>query len=272
VWIAEGTSAAHSARVPVFGGNILESRYYSRTDNRYLTVGEADPSYPSLANTGRWSGVKFFFAVRVDPGDARVVARLTDQMPLLLEKKIGEGSVLLFTSGLDNLTSDFPLHPAFVPFVEQTALYLSGTQRRSGSRVVDSFLELRSSKEQAVSVEVIDPDGHRPLSLNEATSAQTYQLTRAGFYELKLASGRHDVIGVNADRRESNLDVIPDDVLSLWRGSSSAETAQAAAGGPAQEPSRPYSIWWYIMVLVLAAAVAESLLANQYLGVQQEDS
>ena len=24
VWIAEGTSAAHSARVPVFGGNILD--------------------------------------------------------------------------------------------------------------------------------------------------------------------------------------------------------------------------------------------------------
>jgi len=115
--------------------------------------------------------------------------------------------VLLFTSGLDNLTNDFPLHPIFVPFVEQTARYLSGTQSRSGARVADSFLELRSSKEQSVSVEVIDPDGHRPLSLKEASSAQTYQLTRAGFYELQLANGRHDVIGVNADRRESNLDV-----------------------------------------------------------------
>ena len=271
VWIAEGASAAHSAHVPVFGGNILESRYYSRTGDRFLTVGEADPSHPSIANTDRWSGVKFYFAVRVDPGDARVAARLTDQMPLLLEKKMGEGSVLLFTSGLDNLTNDFPLHPVFVPFVEQTALYLSGTQRRSGSRVVDSYLELRSSKERTVSVEVVDPDGRRPLSLKDAGSAQTYQLTRAGFYELKLANGRHDVIGVNADRRESNLEIIPDDVLALWRGSPNAEAAQGAAGGPAKEETRPYSIWWYIMVLVLAAAIAESLLADQYLGVQQED-
>jgi hypothetical protein len=271
VWIAAGTSAARSARIPVFGGNILESRNYSRTGDRFLSVGEADPSYPSVAKADRWSGVKFYFAVRVDPGDSRVVARLTDQTPLLLEKKIGEGGVLLFTSGLDNLTNDFPLHPIFVPFVEQTARYLSGTQSRSGSRVVDSYLELRSSKEQSVSVEVIDPDGHRPLSLKEAASAQTYQLKRAGFYELQLANGRHDVIGVNADRRESNLDVIPDDVLSLWRGNPGAGVAQAAAAGQTQEQTRPYSVWWYIMLLVLAAAVAESMLANQYLGVQQQE-
>jgi hypothetical protein len=271
VWVAAGTSASHSTRIPVFGGNILESRNYSRTGERFLSVGDADPSYPSVAKADRWSGVKFYFAVRVDPGDARVAARLTDQTPLLLEKKMGEGNVLLFTSGLDNLTNDFPLHPIFVPFVEQTARYLSGTQSRSGARVVDSFLELRSSKEQSVSVEVIDPDGHRPLSLKEASSAQTYQLTRAGFYELQLANGRHDVIGVNADRRESNLDVIPDDTLSLWRGNPGGGAAQVAAAGQTQEQTKPYSVWWYIMILVLAAAVAESLLANQYLGVQQQE-
>jgi hypothetical protein len=271
VWIAIGTSASHSTRIPVFGGNILESRYYSRTNDRFLSVGEADPSYPSVAKADHWSGVKFYFAVRVDPGDARVAVRLTDQMPVLLEKKIGEGSVLLFTSGLDNLTNDFPLHPIFVPFVEQTARYLSGTQNRSGARIVDSFLELRSSKEQSVSVEVIDPEGHRPLSLKEASSEQTYQLTRAGFYELQLANGRHDVIGVNPDRRESILDVIPDETLALWRGNSGGGARQAAAAGHTQEQTKPFSVWWYIMILVLAAAVAESLLADQYLGVQQQE-
>jgi hypothetical protein len=267
----EGASAAHSNHIPIFGGNILESRYYSRTSDLFLNVAEADPSHPSVEKADHWSGVKFYFAARVDPGNSRVIARLTDGTPVLLEKKIGEGTVLLFTSGFDNLTNDFPLRPIFVPFVEQTALYLSGTQLRSGSRLVDSFLELRSSKEQAVSVEVIDPEGHRPLSLQEASSAQTYQLTQAGFYELKLANGRHDVIGVNADRRESNLEVIPEDALSLWRGNSGTGAAQAAGTGPAQEETRPYSLWWYIMLLVLAAAIAESLLADQYLGTQQQE-
>ena len=272
VWIAEGTSAAHSTRVPVFGGNVLDSHDYSRTGDRYLNVADADPSYPSVEKADHWSGVKFYFAVKVDPGNARVIAHLTDGTPLLLEKKIGEGSVLLFASGLDNLTNDFPLHPIFVPFVEQTALYLSGIQQRSGSRVVDSFLELRSSKEQSVGVEVIDPQGRRPLSLKEATSAQTYQLTSAGFYELQLASGRHDVVGVNPDRRESNLEVIPDDTLALWRGNSGEPSAQAGtAGGTAQEQTQPYRLWWYIMLLVLAAAIAESLLANRYLRASQQE-
>jgi hypothetical protein len=270
VWIAIGTSAAHSARIPVFGGNILESRYYSRTNDRFLSVGEADPSYPSVAKADHWSGVKFYFAVRVDPGDARVAVRLTDQMPVLLEKKMGEGSVLLFTSGLDNLANDFPLHPIFVPFVEQTARYLSGTENRSGARTVDSFLELRSSKEQSVSVEVVDPDGHRPLSLKEASSAETYQLTRAGFYELQLANGRHDVLGVNPERGESNLDVIPDETLALWRGGSGG-AAQSAAASQTEAQTKPFSVWWYIMILVLVTALAESLVANRYLGVQQQE-
>ena len=43
-----------------------------------------------------------------------------------MEKQIGEGHVLLFASGLDNLTNDLPLHPAFVAFVDQTARYLPG--------------------------------------------------------------------------------------------------------------------------------------------------
>ena len=272
VWIAEGTAASHSARVPVFGGNILDSHDYSRTSDRYLNVADADPSYPSVEKADRWSGAKFYFAVKVDPGDARVVAHLTDGTPLLMEKKMGEGKVLLFASGLDNLTNDFPLHPIFVPFVEQTALYLSGTERRSGARVVDSFLELRSSKEQSVGVEVIDPQGRRPLSLKDSTSAQTYQLTSAGFYELKLANGRHDVIGVNPDRRESNLEVIPEETLALWRGNAGAgEAAQSAAGSAAEEQTQPYRLWWYIMLLVLAAAIAESLLADRYLGTQQQE-
>ena len=66
--------------------------------------------------------VKFFYALDVDPGDARVIVRLGDQTPLLLEKRIGEGRVVLLTSGLDNLTNDFPLHPAFVPFIDGSVL------------------------------------------------------------------------------------------------------------------------------------------------------
>jgi hypothetical protein len=271
VLIAVGTSAARRPRIPVTGDAIVESHNYSRDAARFLTVGEADPSYPSIEKANRWAGVRFYFAVRVNPENYRVAARLTDQTPLLLEKKIGEGRVLLLATGLDNLTNDFPLHPAFVPMVEQTARYLSGIERRTGSNVVDSFLDLRTAKETAVSVEVIDPAGQRPLSLNEATTAQSFQVTQTGFYELHLASGRHDMVGVNADRRESDLDVIPADVIALWRGNSAPDLQQAQVGGAIQESTRAYGLWWYLILGMLAVALVESLVASRYLGTQREE-
>jgi hypothetical protein len=271
VFIAAGTSTAHHPNIPIFGDTITDSRYYSREGARFQTVGETDPSYPSLEKANRWAGVKFYFAVRVAGNNARVAARLTDQTPLLLEKKIGEGRVLLFTSGLDNLTNDFPLHPVFIPFIDQTARYLAGMETRAGSRIVDSFLELRTAKEQSVGVEVVDPDGKRPLSLKEATAAQSFQLTRAGFYQLRLANGRQDLIGVNADRRESDLDVIPKDVLALWTGNTGNEAQEASSGTVAQDQKKPYSLWWYAVLLLLLATVAESLLSSQYLTMSREE-
>jgi hypothetical protein len=271
VLIAAGTNAGRTGRIPVFGDRILDSHYYSRDSGGYLTVGDSDPSHPSTAKSARWAGVKFYYATIVDASNSRVVARLTDQTPVLLDKKIGEGRVLLLASGLDNLTNDFPLNPVFVPFVEQTARYLSSTESRSGSRLVDSYLELRTAKEQADGVEVVDPNGRRPLSLKEATTAQSYHLTQVGFYQLRLANGRQDVIGVNSDRRESNLDVIPDETLALWRGNTSSAAEQASAAGQSQQKDQPYSLWWYLMLLVLGAAIAESLLASRYLGTQREE-
>ena len=271
VLIAAGTSAAHRSRVPLFGAAILAAHSYLEDGARFTGVGEADTSYPSMQGSQGWAGIRFYYAVAVDASNSRVIVKLSDQTPLLLERKIGEGRALLFASGFDNLTNDFPSEPLFVPFVKQTARYLSGTEDRNGSRVVDSFLELRTAKDQAVSVEVIDPAGRRPLSIEQATSAQSYQLTRAGFYEVRLANGRENLVGVNADRRESNLEPIPDDVLSLWRGTGGGVQRAAAAGGPS-EPAKPSSIWWYAILLVLVAALAESFLAARYLTTQAEES
>jgi hypothetical protein len=237
-----------------------------------MTVGSADSSFPGVAKADGWAGVKFFYALNVDPGDARVIVRLGDQTPLLLEKRMGEGRVLLLTSGLDNLTNDFPVQPAFVPFIEQTARYLAGSERQGGSRLVGEFLDLRNAREQGQGVEVTDPEGKRPLTLKEAASAQSFLLTEAGYYQLRLANGRQNLIGVNSDAKESNLDVIPDDVMSLWQGNGGQTSQQASTPGSAPPRKTPQSLWWYVMLLLLAAAIAESALASRYLGTQREES
>jgi len=272
--IAAGTSAGGRLQIPIFGTKILEPRDYSRVPDHYMAVGSSDSSYPAVAKAGGWAGVRFFYALNVDPGDARVIVRLGDQTPLLLEIRIGEGRVALFTSGLDNLTNDFPLSPAFVPFIEQSARYLAGSERKGGARPVDAYLELRNAKEQAQGVEITDPEGKRPLTLGQAASAQSFQLTEAGYYQIRLANGRQDEVGVNPDPKESNLDVIPDDVLALWKGKGgdASETASGQKAVPAAPNKTPQTFWWYVMLLLLAAAVAESVVASRYLGTQREES
>jgi hypothetical protein len=269
--IAAGTSAGARSAIPIFGAHIIETRDYSRVPDRYMAVGSADSSYPAVARAEGWAGVKFFYALNVDPGDSRVIVRLGDQTPLLMEKRIGEGRVVLFTSGLDNLTNDFPLHPAFVPFIEQTARYLAGSERQGGAFPVDAYLELRNAKEKGQGVEVTDPEGKRPLTLGEAASAQSFQLTEAGYYQLRLANGRQNEVAVNADPKESNLDVIPEDVLALWQGKGAQASQDAGAPNPTAPRKTPESLWWYIMLLVFASAVAESVLASRYLGTQREE-
>lgn len=272
--IAAGTSAGGRSQIPIFGSHIIEARDYNRIADRYMAVGSSDSSYPAVAKAAGWPGVKFYYALDVEPGDARVIVRLADQTPLLLEKRIGEGRIVLLTSGLDNLTNDFPLNPAFVPFIEQTARYLSGSQQQGGARPVDAYLELRNSRDQAQRVEITDPQGKRPLTLGEASSAQSFQLNEAGYYQIRFANGRQDEIAVNPDPKESNLDVIPSDVLALWQGSGNTEDASTGSPAPpaAAAPQRiPQSIWWYVMLFVLLAALGESAIASHYLGTLRDD-
>jgi hypothetical protein len=274
--IAAGTSAGGRSRIPIFDARIVETRDYNRLPERYMAVGSSDSSYPAVAKAAGWPGVKFFYALNVEPGDARVIVRLSDQTPLLLERRIGEGRVVLLTSGLDDVTNDFPLQPSFVPFIEQTARYLAGSERHGGARPVDAYLELRSAKDRAQGVEVTDPEGKRPLTLGEAASAQSFQLTEAGYYQLRLANGRQDVVGVNPDPKESNLDVIPADVLSLWQGKGGESSQEAAnlheGSGRSTLHKTPQSLWWYVLLLGFAFAFAESAVASRYLGTQREES
>jgi hypothetical protein len=273
VLIAAGTSAAHHARIPVFGGTFSDAHVYSR--NGYGVVGQTDLTHPVMNDAAGWTDLKIYYVAGVDANGARVIVRLTDQTPLLLEKQIGEGHVLLLASGLDNLTNDLPVRPAFVAFVDRTARYLSGSDSISGSRLVDSYVPLRTAAARtsapSAGVEIIGPDGHRALSLAEAASAQSFELTHAGFYQIRFANGRNALIGVNPDARESNLQPVANDLLQMW-GKGSATAAPSAATGYVQEKYTPHSVWWYVMLLVLVAAVAESIVASRYLGTQREEA
>jgi hypothetical protein len=260
-------SLANNGKVPVTGQKILETRYSGREGDRFQVAAWLDTSHPSIQKNDRWDDVKFLRAIRVDAGGARVVAKLTDQTPLLLDQQMGEGHVVVFASTFDNIDNDFPLHSSFVAFVDQTARYLARMDSGPPSVAVDAFAELRDSKEKGAAVDVVDPKGERALSLDEATKAQNIQFTMAGFYDIRRPNGRNELVAVNADRRESDLTPATPDTLSLWQNTANGT---AEAEGAAVGDRKPLSLWWYVMLAVLALTVAESLLGNRHLSVDSE--
>lgn len=275
VLIMVGSSAGRRGKLPVLGSNLGEPHLYARTGDS-LAVASLDTTFPALLENRGWTDARFDFAAAVDPAGARVVARLADNTPLLLDFPLGEGHVLVLASGLDNLTNDLPLTAAFVPFIDQATRYLSGTERLSGGRLVDDFIPLRTAPAtgaatSANSVDVVAPDGSRPISLAEAAHAQTLKLALAGFYQVRFANGRDGLIGVNPDPRESNLDVLPPDLLQLWSGSSTDSTASVSQSSTDASLVR-VNLWWYAMILVLAVALAESVVAGNYLGTPREEA
>ena len=133
---------------------------------------------------------------------------------------------------------------------------------------VGTFEELRDSKEKGAAVDVVDPKGDRVLSLEEATKAQNIQFDEAGFYDIRRPNGRNELVAVNTDRRESDLTPASPETLTLWQNTANGTASGSGATTAAEQ--KPMSVWWYVMLAVLALAVAESLLGNRHLSVDKE--
>ena len=77
--------------------------------------------------------------------DDRVLMSLETGSPLLIERSLGSGRVLLFTSSLSREWNDLPLQPVFVPFVAGIADHLLGGAGFSSEAALGSTLALRAS-------------------------------------------------------------------------------------------------------------------------------
>jgi Aerotolerance regulator N-terminal/von Willebrand factor type A domain len=263
--IALGPASAATPRVPVLDEAIQASSYARPEGEMFLTVSDLDTGDPVMHDMERFDGVKFYLAIHVSSAKSRVVARLNDGTPLVLERGLGEGKVMAFASTFDNVSNDLPLHAAWVPFVQRSAEYLGGEgSDQPVNLTADSYVELRSSDDKSGAAEVLS-DGKRLLSLEEAASARNFALHNEGFYELKSASGRHSLIAVDADRRESDLSVIPKETLDLWKATGSDETAAGGSGSTDQGDKKPWGLWPILLLILLGVAVAESVVADRHL-------
>lgn len=274
VLLSAGTATAQQRRMPLFDAAILGTHDYTRDEIRFASIASVDEAYAPAGALAGWQGIKVFYVTRVDAPQAEVGLRLADQTPLLLEKTLGKGRVVLFSTGLDRLTTDLPLHPQFVAFVDRLASYLSGRGSRVSAQIVGDSVDLRPDPALRGSADVLAPDGTHPLDLRQAAQVRTWPLPAAGFYALTLADSRHDLVAANVSRLESDLTAASPDTLKLWQASSdrsaAASSAPVSGAPPKVRDESVHNLWWYAMWLLLVAAVAESLVASRYLNTLRE--
>lgn len=69
--------------------------------------------------------------------ERRVLAQLNDGVPLLLERKVSNGTVLLLTTTIDRDWTDLPIRPGFLPLIQRSARYLSRSLEHREPRSFD---------------------------------------------------------------------------------------------------------------------------------------
>ncbi len=245
-----------------------ESRYAGRERQRFQFAGSLDESHPVLNRVKRFQGVKFYRYAQLPVSEKDdVLARLSDGSPLLVERPLGEGRLLILASSLGNIWNDLPVNPVFVPFVLETARYLSGLDRGLQQTNIDSILEL--SGRRGSGVQVFDPSGDRALTLAGSVAGEDLRLTELGFYELRRA-GVTELAAVNPDPRESNLRPMEAGMVSMWEETGRNQEAAPMEGEKSLFVPPPLKLWKMLLVLLVLIALVESIFGNYHLKVQRE--
>ena len=205
----------------------------------------------------------------------RVLARLDDGAPLIMERVTGAGRALALATSADPRWSTLALEPGFVPFVQAAVAYLAG---RSGwtdayltGEVVDlmqiaghlsagSEWRMRLANGGAVIVETPSGQAERV----EGSSGALFNARIPGMHEAHRAGhGASLPFAVNVARAESVLTAASPAELErriVRRARSALPGKKSSAGADDTDPFGPAR--WLLMLAGLALIV-ESLMANR---------
>lgn len=230
-----------------------------------------------------------------DP-DVRILASLSDGSPYLVEKKLGRGKTILFTSSCDVKWSNMPLKPVFLPLVHRIAYYLvSGADERYNLMVGEKIVQRLDSEEASSPAEIATPAGgvfkvmpsmpdqgseqkdglkaEPTISFEETSAAGIYTLTTSGVTEdVRTGSSgglaeRETIrpFALNVDTDESDLTPLQEEgIRRLIRNKDMKYVKTRAGTSRAIEEARHgKEIWRYFVVGVLCFLVFESVLARK---------
>lgn len=223
--------------------------------------------------SGDFSAARFYSYRSVTPAaGAQIIARFDDGAPALIERRIGAGRVLLWTSTLDLQWNDLPLKSVFLPFVHRMATTLASYTDQPSWLTVGEVLEparsapVPGSRRSAPPRVVLTPSGERVTLDGEGPDV--LELAEQGFYEIRT-QGRDAAppmtVASNVDLAESDL--TPMDPREVVAGAMGRAGGAAPAGtnvAPTdQEQERSQRLWWYLLFAGVVLLGLETVIANR---------
>jgi len=270
-YVAAGGSvlATLGAGSSVEAGPLLEGWRIGEVEQRGATIGDIATTHPVLRDAGDWHSVRFFRHRRVEVGDDdKVLIAYEGGTPLLLERTIGAGRMLVLTAPVEREWNDLAIHPLFVHFIAEAARYLVRGDASAASTTVGSVV--LTGLTAAGGGQIFDPRGERVLGLAQTTAADRLIPDETGFYEIRGNDGVRWV-AVNVDARESDLTPLSATYVQRWQAMQMRKAAPSvAAGAPTTADAKPRSLGPAVLWLAAALLLAELLLANRYLAIRRE--
>ena len=219
-------------------GGVVQTALNARPAGSSLRFAPADSRHPVFrlfAGVGALSNVSFERAARVEPsGTAEIIARYTDGTAALVEDRSTGGRVLIFASDLNNRWNDFPVQPAFVPFVHEMLRYLAAARAARVDYVV----------------------GELPGAGNAPGAVQ---LTAAAGSPSAKAGRR---VAVNVDPRESDPARMTSDAFRAGITRLNVAAAQQARV-QAREREESQRLWQYGLLLMIVSLAAEGMIGRR---------
>ena len=209
--------------------------------------------------------------LKPDPAaQARTLAAYDDGAPALVEARLGQGRVLLYTSTVSQSWSDWPLRSSFLPVLQQAVSFLGAALEEKvalPSRVGDERVLLPPSG--VVLASVLGPDGREaPLRREKPDAPELVAgpLAQPGLYK-PLSRGpplreEPDLFFVaTLDARESDLRRVDEAELKAQLGG--AGSARVAASAQAAEGARGTPLWGGLLLLAALALLGEGALTRR---------
>jgi len=235
---------------------------------------------------GDFSSARFYRARTYDvqaSDSVAILARFDDGSPALVERRTGDGRVLVWASTLDATWTDLALQPVFLPFVHELARYASGATDAfeffTAGQIVDvtdaramesaglgAIAEAISASEERI---VLAPSG-TSSELTDGESSHFLELSEAGFYEIR-PPGRDDLrpvsVAVNVDRGESDLTPLdPEELVASLRSATDVAPAgdsERAAVLRRADQERRQSWWRWLLLGAFGILIIETVLSNR---------